>query len=396
MILSRIRVCQVLNAFAVGGAETVALEIARGLDPERFRTIVVALVDPNRDAPSEMRDRFQADGVPTFTFHRRSFRDPRTLVDFALFLRRHRPHVVHAHNRPSDYWSVTTARWLRVPVCLWTRHLVYEDFTPRQIARYRRLGNRLPAVVAVSEAVRQHCIRTEGLSPARVRTIVNGIDTERFRPLPEDRRAAIRHEIGLQDHELAILQVGRLANQKNPGDFLRLVARLRARGLSVRGFLCGIGPLSDQLDAEASAHGVTMLGLRSDVPDLLASVDLVASTSRVEGLPLNLMEAMAAGTAFVGPDLDQVVQLVGDDEELRGGLFPRPPQAGPAPEPLIRQWTELTARRLADRAQRRRCGERGRTIIEKRFSARAMVAAHADLYGELLGDGSAGASGSRS
>lgn len=382
--MRKIRVCQVLNAYRVGGAETVALDVARSLDPDRFESLAVAVIEPRTTSEPEMRRRFREAGVQAHSLYHRSFRDPRTLWDLVRFFRRLQPDIVHGHNRFADYWACRSAGWAGVPQRIWTRHLVYRDMSPRQLARYRSLARSTPVVLAVSDAVRRHCLETEGLAPDRVRTVVNGIDTDRFGPAAASERAAVRAALGLTDTEKFLLFVGRLTRQKGPDLFVDLVQALRARGLPVRGFLCGDGDLAGSLATrDAAATGVSMLGLRSDIPALLAACDLFVSTSRNEGLPLNIMEAMAAGAAFVGPDLPQVVQLTHGEAELAGSLCGRPPAEGPWPRDLLHAWTDLTAARLTDDDLRRRCGERGRATICERFSLQRMVSEHEAIYTEL-------------
>jgi glycosyltransferase involved in cell wall biosynthesis len=387
----RIKVCQVINAFAIGGAETVALDIARSLDPHRFESLVLAAIQPDTSEPSPMRQRFQDAGVETHALPARSFRDPRSHWALWRFFRRERPDVVHGHNRFSDLWSCRAARAAGIDGAIWTRHLVYTDMSSRQLDRYRRLAHRTPVVLAVSTAVREHCIATEGIAADRVEMVVNGIDTDRFQPSSAADRASKRRELGVGEDEWLLLFVGRLVEDKAPDAFVALVGALRRRGLPARGFVCGKGRLADDLTDDARAAGVEILGLRTDVPALLGACDLMVSTSRVEGLPLNIMEAMAAGAAFVGPDLEQIVQLVADVPELASGLYRRPPRHGEVPREQIDRWADLVATRLTDREQLRRLGERGRDVIRARFSLAKMVQHHEEIYtaiarGERLPD----------
>ncbi|MEZ4389362.1 MAG: glycosyltransferase [Candidatus Krumholzibacteriia bacterium] len=380
----RIKVCQVLSNYVVGGAEMVALDIARGLDPERFESLVVTVIEPDGPDEPEMRRRFREAGIPTFALHHRNFRDPRTLWDMARFFRRQRPDILHGHKRFSDAWACRVGRWAGVPHRIWTRHSVYRDMNARQLRRYRTLAPRTPVVVAVSDVVRQNCLQTEGLPAALVRTVVNGIDTERFAPRAAAERAAIRAALGVEPDEQLLLFVGRLSEEKAPEAFPPLVARLAAQGLAVRGFMCGDGPLAARVRAAAAGTPVTLLGVRRDIPELLAACDLLVSTSRVEGLPLNIMEAMAAGAAFVGPDLDQVLQLVTGEPDLAAGVYPRPPDRGPVPDDQLARWAALTAARLADADGRQRSGRRGRAVIGERFSLDRMVRTYAGIYEDIV------------
>ena len=115
-----------------------------------------------------------------------------------------------------------------------------------------------------------------------------------------------------------------------------------------------------------------ILGRRSDIPELLGAADLFVSTSRNEGLPLNVMEAMAAGTPFVASGIAQIRELVAGDADLKGHLYEQPPLVGPvlgAPDNLGG------------------LGMRGRQIIGRDFSLTRLVNNYEQLYRQACGRG---------
>lgn len=382
----KIRICYLLNAFAVGGAETVAWNLARRLPADEFDVTVTSIFEPDPEAITPMRRRFLDEGIRVDALNLGNFRNPLTWLRFWNYLRRRRFDVIHGHNRPSDAWGVRIGAWAGVPHRLWTRHLVYQDMTRRKRDRYRDLSRQVPVVLAVSDSVRENCINYEGVAADKVRTVVNGIDTERIRPLPQDEVDAIRADLGVSGDEDLLLFVGRLADQKAPEAFVHLVGELRRRGLPVRGFLCGAGPLADDLARITGPQtGVVMLGLRDDVPRLLAAADLFVSVSRNEGLPLNVMEAMTAAAPVAAPDIGQISCLFEGFPVLAEGLYPPPPPQGPVPDGRIREWADSIQARLGDREKLKRQGEAGRRAIEAGYSLERMVEIHARLYHDLTG-----------
>lgn len=377
------RICYVLNAFAVGGAETVALDLARSLDRGRFAVTVLATHDPSPDGDTLMRARFREHQVETVAWNLGAMRNPLAIYKLWRFFRVRRFDVVHGHNRPSDGWAVVAARRAGVSRLFWTRHLVYQDLTPRQIRRYSSLSKHVSAVLAVSDTVREHCIGVERIAPEKVVTVPNGIDVARYAPLAGAARARVRQDLGVGPEELLLLFVGRFDEQKAPEAFPRLVWELRSRGWPVRGFMCGGGGLRDSLDSQVSngPFGVTILGYRNDVPELLGACDLFVSVSRNEGLPLNVMEAMAAGAPFVAPRIAQISCLLDTDCGLAASLMSPPPAGGPVSEAQINEWAEHVTNFLADGKERVVRGLRGRKIIEHQYSLNSMVRKHVDLYG---------------
>ncbi len=378
------RICYVINAFEVGGAESVALALAANLPADRYEVQVLAVKDRRHDSP--MRARFREARVSTEARDFGTLSNPLNLLHLIAWLRRRRWDVIHGHNRPSDGWAAIAGRYAGVPHRLWTRHLVYRDMSDRQLKRYRRLSQSAPVVVAVSDAVRDNCVNLEGIAPEKVVTIVNGIDTGRFRPLAPARRAHVRRQLGIAAGDVFLLFVGRLNEQKAPEAFVDVVTELRRRGEPVVGLMCGDGPLREELEGRVRESAVVrLLGVRDDVPDLAASADLFVSTSRNEGLPLNIMEAMAAGAPFVGPAIEQIACLCTGKPELAAGLYAPPPGEGPIPLALIAEWANTIQARLVDSTGLADAGRAGRDVIARGYSLDAMVAAHDRIYARMMG-----------
>jgi glycosyltransferase involved in cell wall biosynthesis len=378
----KLRVCQVINRFMVGGAETVALDLSRRLDPDRYEVRVLAPFVPVRDSGhADMEERFRAAGVATDTLDVSSFRNPLSILRLYRYLRRGRFDIVHGHNRLSDAWAVEIGALAGIPHRFWTRHLVYQDMTPALVRRYSRLSRKADMVFAVSDAVRENCIGVERIAPEKVVTLVNGIDTDRFAPLAEEAIAAKRGELGVAPDEHMLLFVARMNEQKAPEGFVRLVWKLRETGVPVRGFMCGTGPIEEEVRGliASGPGGVDLLGVRNDVPALLGTADLFVSTSRNEGLPLNVMEAMSSGAAFVAPDIEQISCLLAGSE-LRDMCLYAPPPRGELPDELIGAWAAKVAAVVGDDGWRGKVGAGSREIIRAEYSLERMVAAYQDHY----------------
>lgn len=211
-----------------------------------------------------------------------------------------------------------------------------------------------------------------GVPPDRLAIIRNGL-TE---TPPRRSRAAVRAELGVDADGAVLLTVARFTAQKDHATLIEALPAVLARHPTAQLWLAGAGPLEDTVMALAETSGlagaVRFLGLRDDVPDLLAAADLVVLPSRFEGLPLAVLEAMAAGRPVVA------TRIGGTDEAVADGLTGRLVEPG-APALLAAGILAL----LDDPAAARACGEAGRARFHGAFTASRMADETAGLYRSL-------------
>jgi glycosyltransferase involved in cell wall biosynthesis len=165
----------------------------------------------------------------------------------------------------------------------------------------------------VSDSTRDFLVRHEGVSSERVTTIHNGIDTDIYQPRPE-RRAASREKWGLPANGTIVGGIGRLAYQKNFELFLNVAAQIPDAFFVIG----GTGEDEAELRAQVSRLGlverVKFLGYVGDMPSLWPALDCLLLTSRYEGLPITILEAMACGVPIVASNLDGMREILRDGE----------------------------------------------------------------------------------
>jgi glycosyltransferase involved in cell wall biosynthesis len=190
-------------------------------------------------------------------------------------------------------------------------------------------------------------------------------------PIAADERERRRAELGLAPDELAILAVGRMTPQKRPLLFLEIAARVAAAVPNVKFFWIGDGPLAAEWDTRAAALGLTSraqrLGWREDVGTLLGSGDLLLHTAEYEGLPLAILEAMAAGVpCAVSESLYREMPFLDDSNSICAS-------DEPALIAALREPASLTRRANA-----------AATLAAAKYSTQAMAEAYEGLYGSML------------
>jgi glycosyltransferase involved in cell wall biosynthesis len=247
---------------------------------------------------------------------------------------------------------------------------------PKRMLTNRVMLERRDKVIAVGGAVREALIHNEGFPAERVGVIYNGVDLERFRNRVH-RRESIRQELGLDPADLVILQVARLNYLKDHLTAVRAMERVVAQSPRARLLLIGDGEERERIEQEIArrrvSDNVRLLGQRVDVSRLLPAADLFLLTSISEGIPLTLIEAMAAGLPVVSTRVGGVGEVVEDGET--GLLVPAGHDKGIA---------EALARLAGDLAGRQAMGARGRLRADRLFAERSMHDQYRRLYRETL------------
>ena len=377
-----------LHSLDVGGAEVLAGRLAAGLGG-RFR-FAFACLDRAGTMAGELADR----GHPVATLGRGAGLDlacARRVRDWA---RSENVGLIHAHQTtPFVYAALSRLPPVRPwpagsPPVLFTEHgRFHPDLPSRRRAAFNRLAlRRGDAVVAVGESVKAALVANEGLPADRIGVIYNGIDLAPYATEPDaaaaEHRAAVRAEFGVPADAFLAVQVARLDPIKDHATAVRAVAAAnRGRGgPPVRLLVVGEGPERAGVEravADAGAAGfVTLAGLRRDVPRLLAAADAGLLTSVSEGIPLTVIEAMAAGRPVVATDVGGLREVLGGAGEGPAGRL------APAGDAAA---VGAALRELAgDPALAAGLGAAGRRRAFSRFAERTMTDAYAARYAGML------------
>jgi glycosyltransferase involved in cell wall biosynthesis len=364
------RIAHVLASYEVGGAECIALSLAGRQRAKGHEVLALALAVP--DGP--MVPRFRAAGVPAHCIRKGAGLDwtlPPRLLTFFL---RERIQVVHTHNPQGLIYAALPTRLAGLRL-VHTKHGEAVE-TGRRMWLRRQASRLADAVVSVSRQTDEHARHMGEGHGSKLHVIENGVDLSRFRP---DREgcSAVRAELGVPPGARLVGTAGRLEEVKNQALLLRAAAPLL--GSNLRLVLVGDGPLRASLQALVRELGrdaeVRFLGTRSDMPRVMAALDLFVLSSHTEGLPVVLLEAMATGLPVVCTAVGGIAEVV---EDGRTGLLVRE-----GDEVRLR---ESMARLLGDPALAMRMGEDGRARAVERYSVDRMVARYEELYVACRGD----------
>ncbi len=363
----------VIRSLILGGMEYGVIKLLNRLDTGLFEPSICCLMDAKDDARSALRDH-----IPVFELHeepngihpRLNFRLSRRFRDSGI-------DIVHSHNWGTFLYADVASRLANVPVLIHGEHgrdtREHEEGWKRTVVWNALKGN-VHKFVAVSENIAEDLVTLMRVPPEKVLVIPNGVDTEIFRP---DRDGVIvRKNLGIGADRKIIGTVGWLREVKDHETLIRAFSRVKA--IVPEAFLMIVGESPDMertrtLRNLASDLGVSdsilFLGGRTDVPKLLAAIDVYVNSSIYEGMSNTILEAMGAGKPVVATRVGGTPKIV---EDGTSGILVPPKDELALSEAILALFQE--------RETAIRMGEAGRKRIERFHSLEYMVQANQSLY----------------
>jgi glycosyltransferase involved in cell wall biosynthesis len=343
----------------IGGAEVLVAQLCRLQQRRGHRPAVHCLLRKGPLGEALERDGIAVSTAPPGRLER--YRAIRSAI------RRARPAVVHCHNANAAIQAALLARLAGVRAILTTRHgLVPPDQRRGREIKFWIAARFCGSVVAVCDAARQNLLRGPGAIASKIVTIRNG-------SAPASAEGAAAPRTGV----FTLVTVARLAAEKDQSTMLRAFAAARASGPPMQLRLVGDGPLRAPLESLAAELGIAdavwFAGARSDVGAWLAAADLFVLSSVSEGLPVSVLEAMAAGLPMLLTNVGGMPEMA----RLAGG--------GRIVEPRdVPGMAAAMAEMARDRDGLRRMGEANRAVYREQLTDAAMCDAYQALYDRLL------------
>jgi glycosyltransferase involved in cell wall biosynthesis len=378
---AKVRLLELRNTYKWGGGpdKTILLSAERH-DRSRVE-VVVAYIRDVRDHEFTIGDKARAKGLTFYEIEERGKFDLRVLKGLREIVLRHDINLIHAHDHKTDLFAYLLRRWL------WRRHITLLSTAHAWVMLglkgeiYRRLDlslmHRFDHLIAVSHATKDEMVHS-GVPVNLISVIHNGIDTDAW---ARNRVFhSLREELGLGQVFPVIGYVGRIMPEKDLETWLRAAAVVAQEYPQARFVLVGEGKDNsylEQLKRLAAELGIAertyFPGYRSDLLPVYAGFDLFLLSSRREGLPNSILEAMAMGLPVVTTDVAGAKELVVNGET---GFV--------APQQEVQGLARAVLTILGDEHRRSVMGRAGRRRVELEFSFSRRMRRIEDLYEQIL------------
>ncbi len=282
-----------------------------------------------------------------------------------------RPDLVHNHFT----WLGAIAGYVKSIPCVETIHNEYGFFSTGQRIAYSILSMFVNRCIAVSQEVKEYSAKTFFfLSHGKITVVHNGVDTVRFRPLPD--KSVVRTSLGLGHEDFVIGFIGRLEEQKGIRYLLESAKELNASYSHLKFVIAGEGTLRrdlEEMTASLGLHNVIFLGYRRDTPELYNAFDVFVLPSLYEGFPMSVIEAMASGCAVIATRTGGTGEAI--DNEITGMLIE------------VKQAQSITnalKTLISNPRAGVEMGIKGREKVLKDFSVDAMIFRTEKVYADLI------------
>ena len=367
-----LKILQVIGGGEKGGSRSHIIDLCIGLGEAGHEAEIVCLLEDVVAASA--REHI----IPVTVMPMSNIFDLRAVGKLAGYIKRQRPDIVHTHGVRANFVGRLAASSAGVPIVTTVHSSIYQDYShPLKKLLYHRIEKLTRKYthrfIAVAGSLKQE-LEGDGIPVQKIDVVYNGIKPEFVR---ETDGPSLREELALVADVPILITIGRMEAVKNQEMFLRVCALLKEQGVACHGVLVGDGPLAGELKekaAELDLQGdISFLGFRKDIYRLLSGSDIFLLTSKMEGLPITLLEAMAAGTPAVVSAVGGMPEVISLAEN--GLTF----AAGDV-EDCAGRIKEL----LDNPDLRQQMASKGREALEKYFSYSAFVSNTLAVYQKML------------
>ena len=361
-----LRVMFLITSMPVGGAETLLMNLVRGMDRTRFLPEICCLKQPG-----PLGEALEAElSVHSRLIHHKY--DLRVLLRLRkLFCQRQIDAVITVGAGDKMFWGRLAARLAGVPVVISALH---STGWPDGVGRLNRLLTPwTDAFIAVAETHARFLVELEKFPAEKVHTIHNGVDTNRFAP---GNPKPVRRALGIALTAPIVGIVAALRSEKNHELFLQGAQKIVHKIPGAHFLVIGDGPRRDFLEQLARKLDLTgavhFLGSRDDIPQLLSACNVLALTSHNEANPVSLLEASSCGCPVVAAEVGSIRETVTPGET--GYLFPTGD---------TRAYVEAVLSLLKDPSLCLQLGSEGRRRVDRNWSLQGMVEGYQGLIASL-------------
>jgi len=372
--MSKKKILQLRSSIGFFGAENVIAELVTELASPEYQPIIGVFRNP-KNPHLELIDFARKKNIESAIFDCQREFDLKTIISIRNFIKKNNIDIIQTHGYKSNFYALFATLFDNIPLIA-TCHPWIK--TSRRVKIYAKIDKfllkKFDRIVAISEEVKQEIINA-GISVDKISIIDNGINVGRFEKQFDIEK--LRKQFGIPVYSKVIGTVGRLSSEKGHYILLEAAEKIIKKYPSTFFIIAGDGKLKDRLKSRAKQFKIEqnflLPGLINDIPELLSILDIFVLPSLKEGLPMALLEAMAARKPIVATNVGNIPLAIVHNET---GLLVEPGDT-PALENAI---IEL----LNNKNKANKLVQNGYVAIFNKFTSKIMTRKYIELYETLF------------
>jgi glycosyltransferase involved in cell wall biosynthesis len=367
------KILHLISSKGFFGAENVVVNLAK--EQKKNLDVCVGVFRDRREPHTEVAIEAERNGIKTEIFDCAGKIDIMTIKNIRKTIKEKEIDIVHSHGYKSNIYGILASRKTKVKSIATCHNW---SMTDPKMRKYRHLDlffmKKFDKIVAVSNRLKEQ-IESSGVKPDKISVIDNGVDIRQF--VCEEYDSLFKKKIGANNSKSIICSIGRLVQEKGFFHLLKAFKDIKKSIPDTRLLIVGDGPLKEALGKAALELGisekVTFAGIRNDISKILAITDIFVMASLDEGLPMVLLEAMAAKKPVVATRVGAIPDII---EDGQSGI-------------LVASGNELelsfaVSGLLLDKHKVDCLAEEGLKMIQEKYSSERMAGEYYKIYEECL------------
>jgi len=366
------KILYLITGLHVGGAEMVLYRLLKKLNREKYEPVVVSIIPI-----VGIGERIEEEGIKILSLNAKFKCNPLIIWRVISIIKKEKPQILHSFLFHANFLGRVIGKLRNVPIIISSIHNEYFGGILRE--KLLKWTDRFCNITTiVSKGAAERMIDLKVVSKNKLKVIYNGIDLENFPFRKLEARTKIRKELNIEENKKILISVGRLHEAKGCPYLIKAMKILKEKYPHILLIVLGEGPegkkIEEQIKELKLEKNILLLGQKENISEYLNASDVFVMPSLWEGLPIALLEAMACGLPVVATRVGGVPEVV---EDGKSSFLVELKNPRGLAEKIIKT-LEMSEE------ERKKMGERGRKIVEKKFSIEQMVKEYENLYQELL------------
>lgn len=366
------KILQLISSAGFFGAESVVLELSKELNSQNIENII-GVFENFQNPHAEIAQYAKENNLKATVFECNGKVDLKTLYDIKRFIKKNEIDIIHTHGYKSNIYGILIAKILKKPIISTCHNWISDDLKTKTYYRIDKfMLPKFNEIIAVSDEIENELLRNK-VQKNKITLIFNGINISKFSNNNRD----VKSEFNISNGTKIIGTIARFTPEKGLFNFLQAAKEISNSFPDVIFMFVGDGPLREDLAKKTVELGirekVIFTGIRNDMPEVYNTIDIFVLPSLKEGLPMVLLEAMAAKKPVIATKVGAIPKVIEDKKE---GILTSPDS--------VEELKDAITYLLKNKEFSEKLSKNAYDKVSREFSSKIMCERYLEIYKEVI------------